>query len=63
MSEKGKGYYKNKLNYIRKYNALTYKTYCFRVNKDNESDIIAFLDSQENKQGYIKSLIRDDIKK
>ena len=28
-----------------------------------ESDLIAHLDSQENKQGYIKKLIREDMQK
>ncbi len=28
-----------------------------------ESELVAFIDLQENKQGYIKNLIRQDIKK
>ena len=28
-----------------------------------ESDLVAFINLQENKQGYIKDLIRQDIKK
>lgn len=34
-----------------------------RLNKDNDKDIISKLDSVDNKQGYIKGLIRNDIAK
>jgi hypothetical protein len=33
------------------------------LNKNTDSDIINFLDQCENKQGYIKALIREDMKK
>ena len=32
-----------------------------KLNKEKDSDILERLDSQENKQGYIKDLIRVDI--
>lgn len=34
-----------------------------KLNKDNDADILAHLEKQDNKQGYIKELIREDIKK
>lgn len=38
-----------------------YKGYYLKLNKTDDKDVIKRLDDQENKQGYIKSLIRDDI--
>lgn len=35
----------------------------FNLNNETESDIINHLDKQQNKQGYIKDLIRADIAK
>lgn len=40
-----------------------FKNYHFRLNKENDSDVIAKLESVQNKQGYIKSLILADIEK
>lgn len=45
----------------RKYDKENTKSYTFRFMKTTESDLIEKLDSQENKSGYIKSLIRADI--
>lgn len=36
---------------------------CLHFNKSNDSDIIEHLSGIENKQGYIKKLIRNDILK
>ena len=33
----------------------------FKFNLKTDADILAQLDSQQNKQGYIKQLIREDI--
>lgn len=33
-----------------------------KLNKKTDADIIAKLDSVDNKQGYIKALIREDAK-
>ena len=33
----------------------------FRLNKNTDADVIEHLDKQENKRGYIKRLIRQDI--
>ena len=32
-----------------------------KLNEINDKDVIERLDSKQNKQGYIKELIRDDI--
>lgn len=34
-----------------------------KLNKDNDADILDWLEQQPNKQGYIKELIRENIKK
>lgn len=47
-----------------KYNKANTKTYCLRLNKKTDKDIIESLESlesQESKSGYIKALIRQDI--
>lgn len=38
-----------------------YKGIYLKLNKEDDADIIDRLQKQENKQGYIKGLIRDDI--
>lgn len=43
-------YAKDKLQQIR-----------FSLNKDRDADLIAWLDRQPNKQGYLKQLIRADM--
>lgn len=40
---------------------LNYKGYYLKLNKKQDADVIDRLDAQENRQGYIKGLIRDDI--
>lgn len=39
------------------------KAYKLLLNKEKDSDIISFLESQTNVNGYLKSLIREQIKK
>ena len=38
-----------------------YKGIYLKLNKEDDVDVIDRLQEQENKQGYIKGLIRDDI--
>lgn len=38
-----------------------YKGIYLKLNKEDDEDVIDRLQKQENKQGYIKGLIRDDI--
>ena len=69
MSEKSKS--QKNLEYLKK---TRYKSqtecekknavrYTIKVFKNTDPDIIAKLDSIDNKSGYIKQLIRDDIEK
>lgn len=45
----------------RKYIAANIKQIKFGLSMKYDADILAHLDAQENKQGYIKALIREDI--
>lgn len=44
-----------------KYNKAHTKQVTLRLNKRTEADIIEWLDRADNKQGYIKALIRADM--
>ena len=46
---------------ISKYDAENTKRIQLKLNKKTDADILEKLDSVGNKQGYIKTLIRDDI--
>ena len=46
-----------------KYNAVNTERVYIRLNKKTDADILQYLDSLDNKQGYIKDLIRADIAK
>lgn len=45
-----------------KYDARTAKQVLLRFNNGTDADILAKLDRVGNKQGYIKELIRSDLK-
>lgn len=47
---------------IRKYDKEHTKQVLLKLNKGTDADILQKLDEVDNKQGYIKGLIRDDIK-
>lgn len=49
--------------YIIDYNRNKTKLITIRLNKEKDKDIIEFLNYMENVNGYIKLLIRDQIKK
>ena len=44
-----------------KYNAENILQVSLKLNRRTEADIIAKLENVDNKQGYIKRLIRDDL--
>lgn len=44
-----------------KYDKTNTKGLYIKLNLNNDSDIINYLDGKENVQGYIKSLIREDM--
>ena len=46
--------------YINDFNKKTYKSFIFRVRKDNE-EVLEKLDSEKNLNSYIRSLIEKDI--
>lgn len=47
---------------IAKYQREKMKVYAFKLHKEYDADIIALLDAQENRQGYIKWILRKAIK-
>ena len=51
----------NQIEYISNYNKQNYKMYQFRVKK-SDTDLIDKLDSVENRNAYLTSLILNDIK-
>ena len=46
-----------------RYDKATAKQVLFRFNVNTDADVIEKLEDVDNKQGYIKQLIRDDMKK
>lgn len=52
----------NQLEYIAKYQQEHYKKIGFRLSYEKDQDIISWLDTIDNKQAYLKELIRNDIK-
>lgn len=47
----------------KKYDQKNTKVVTLKLNKITDEDILAQLEACENKQGYIKDLIRRDIKR
>lgn len=54
---------KNHTRNAARYHKKNGKQYHLWLHRENDADIIKRLDSVENKQGYIKALIRYDIKR
>lgn len=46
-----------------KYRKNNCRDFTLRTNRKFDEDIIVWLESIENKQGYLKNLIREDMKK
>lgn len=46
----------------RRYEKENTKMYCFKLNKKYDADIMEHLEGIKNRQGYIKDLIRKNIK-
>ena len=49
--------------YCNEYSKTTLKHVGLFFNKSTEKDLIAFISTKDNKQGYLKQLILDDMKK
>lgn len=47
----------------RKYDSVHTKMVSMQLNLNTDADILAFLASKDNKQGYLKDLIRADMQK
>ena len=47
---------------VKKYDAENIKHLHLKLNRKTDNDIINHLEMQENTQGYIKRLIREDMK-
>ena len=56
-------WYQNKIKRNSEYDKNNVKQITLKLNMNTESDLIEFLDTKENKQGYIKELIRKDMAK
>lgn len=54
-------WYENKAKYNADYVKNNVVQIMVKVNRNTEADLVEFLDTIENKQGYIKSLIRADM--
>lgn len=52
---------KNKVDYNIKYSKQMVKRVVLNLNQNTMSDVIEWLDKQDNKQGYVIDLIRKDI--
>ena len=54
---------KSQVNASNKYNKANTTAFTFRFNNEYDSDIINHLQGLDNKNGYIKEVIRENIKK
>ncbi len=53
----------SKKNYDIHYVKTKCKQYTLLLSKENDKDIIEFLESQTNRNGFLKQLIRAEMKK
>lgn len=63
MANEKPNWYQNKVNYVNDYQKNNTKKVGLILNKNTDADIIQHLETIDNKAGYIKQLIRDDIAK
>lgn len=54
---------KSQLEYIAKYDKQNTKMMSFKINMNTDADIYEKLMSLDNRQGYIKELIRADLQR
>lgn len=52
---------KSQLEAIKRYNYKNIVQISLALNRKTDADILAWLEQKENKQGYIKQLIRNDL--
>lgn len=53
----------DKAKYDREFQKKNTTLFTIRLNRENDADILAWLDRQENKQGTVKALIRAEMEK
>lgn len=53
----------DKYKHQKNYRAKAIKQMVFDLNRETDADIIEHLETIKNRTGYIKQLIRDDMKK
>lgn len=46
-----------------RYDAKTAKYFSLKLNRNTDKELIEFLERQQNVQGYLKQLIREDMAK
>lgn len=63
MADEKPKWYQNKIERNREYNKENNTRLQLAFNNNTDSDIIQHLKTIDNKQGYIKQLIRDDMAK
>ena len=63
MADKKPLWYENQLRYNTDYQKENIVQITLKINSKTDADLIGFLNTKENKQGYIKDLIRKDMTK
>ena len=53
----------SKPEYQKEYVKRTYKQIKFELNRNTDKDLIEFLETVDNKQGLLKRLLREEMKK
>lgn len=61
MAEKMPKWRENQLKYNSDYQKENIKQITLKLNSLTEKELIDFLDTKDNKQGYIKALIKADM--
>lgn len=53
----------NQQKYIAEYNRKNYRVVKIRLHREYDKDLIERLEKEKSMQGYIKNLIREDLKR
>jgi hypothetical protein len=61
MQNEKPNWYLNKIKREKDYQKDNVKQIVLKLNRNTDDDILSHLETKENKQGYIKELIRKDI--
>ena len=52
---------RKKMEYDMKYAAKSIRQFNLKLNRNTDSDMVAYLEAQPNIQGYMKSLVQADM--